>query len=238
MELEALPYVVDGRSYTGYLADGSRGRRSPGVLVAHEGAGLTQHLKERTRKLAELGYVAFALDLFGEPDLSLERRKEIVRELRADRAALRRRAGAALGVLRAQPRVDGSRLAAIGFCFGGTAVLELARDGADLAGVVGFHPGLDPSPGDARGIRGRVLVCCGEKDPVVTAQHRDAFVAEMSSAGVDWQMIVYGGAAHSFTNPEIDAFGYPGFAYHAVADRRSWLALRNFLDEALGPVAG
>jgi dienelactone hydrolase len=104
-------------------------------------------------------------------------------------------------------------------------VLELARSGAELACVVGFHPGLDATPGDASAIRGKVLVCAGEKDPVVTAEQRAAFVAEMSAAGVDWQLLLLGGAGHSFTNREIDAYGFPGFACDASADRRSWRAM-------------
>jgi len=239
MELEAISYEVGGKSFTGYLADGSGGRRSPGILVAHEGPGLTGHVKERARMLAELGYVAFALDLYGETNLPLERAKALVRELRADLASLRARTQAALDVLSAHPGVDPRRTAAIGFCFGGTAVLELARGGADLACVVGFHPGLDTSaPGRASAVTAKILVCLGDRDPVITVQQRDAFVAEMTGAGVDWQMILYGGVGHSFTNREIDALGFPGFAHHALADERSWLAMRNFFDEVLGPVAG
>lgn len=239
MELEAISYEVDGKSFTGYLADGSGERPSPGVLIVHEDGGLTAHTRECARRLAELGYVAYAMDWFGETDLALERAKAIVRELRADRAALRRRASTALGLLAAHPSVDAKRLAAIGFCFGGTAVLELARAGVDVACVVGSHAGLDAATsGDASAIEAKVLVCQGDEDPVITAEHREAFVAEMTGAGVDWQMILYGGGGHSCTNPEIDAWGFPGFAYDAVADRRSWLAMRNFFDEVLGPVAG
>jgi dienelactone hydrolase len=237
MEIDTIRYEGDGRSFTGYLADGSGGGRVPGILVAHEGPGPTEHVRERARMLAELGHVAFALDLYGEPGLSIERAKELVRALRADRAALRRRARAALDVLTSHPHVDSGRLAAIGYCFGGTAVLELARSGADLSCVVGFHPGLDATPQDASAVRGKVLVCAGEKDPVVTAEQRAAFAAEMSAAGVDWQLYLLGGAGHSFTNREIDAYGFPGFAYHAVADRRSWLAMQNLFDEVLAPRA-
>lgn len=234
MPLEAAHYEVDGKSFTGYFADGSSGRRAPGVLVAHEGPGITMHTKERAQMLAELGYVAFALDLYGEVDPPLERAKALVRELRADRAALRRRSFAALELLTSHASVDARRTAAIGFCFGGMAVLELARGGADVACVVGFHAALDtPTPSDARAIKGKVLVCLGDADPIVTAPQRDAFVAEMQSARVDWQMVLYGGVGHSFTNRYIDAAGFPGFAYDAVADRRSWLAMRNLFAETL-----
>lgn len=239
MELEATRYEVDGKSFTGYLADGSGGRTAPGILVAHEGPGLTGHVKERSRMLADIGYVAFALDLYGEANPPLERAKMFVRELRADLATLRRRTSAALDLLKAHPSVDAHRIAAIGFCFGGTAVLELARGGADVACVVGFHAGLDTTaPCAAGAIKGKVLVCQGDKDPIISAPQRDAFVAEMSAARVDWQMILYGGVGHSFTNRESDAWGFPGFVYDPVADRRSWLAMRSFFDEVLGPVTG
>lgn len=232
MDLQALDYEIGGKPFTGYLADGSGGRRVPGILVAHEGPGLTEHPKERARMLAELGYVAFAMDIYGEKDPPLERAKELVRSLRADLPTLRARANAALDVLRAQPHVDRERIAAIGFCFGGTTVLELARSGAPLAGVVGFHAGLDTTaPQDASAIRGKVLVCIGANDPIVDAAQRSAFVAEMSAAKVDWQLHLHGGAGHSFTNRWIDAWKFPGFAYDADADRRSWQAMRAFFDE-------
>jgi dienelactone hydrolase len=237
-DLQSIEYDIGGQVFRGYLADGSRGRRVPGILVAHEGGGLTEHPKERAQMLADLGYVAFAMDIFGVVDPSLDEAKAIVRALRADLATLRLRARKAMDVLLAHPRVDPERIAAVGFCFGGTAVLELARSGAALTGVVGFHAGLTTTaPEDAKAIRGKVLVCLGTEDPIVDEAQRRAFCAEMSAAQVDWQMILYGGVGHSFTNRYIDAFQYPGFAYHADADRRSWQAMRAFLDEVLGPAA-
>ena len=237
MDLEAIAYQAGVKSFTGYLADGSRGKPAPGVLVAHEGGGLTMHAKQRAKMLAELGYVAFAMDIFGEPPPELERGKALLRALRADLLELRARARAALAVLSDRPSVDAARLAAIGFCFGGTTVLELARDGTDLKAVIGFHAGLDTTrPQDAAAIRGKVLVCLGGDDPIVNAAQRAAFAAEMNAANVDWQMHLYGGVGHSFTNQEIDAFGYPGFRYDAAADRRSWRAMRDLLSEALGDV--
>lgn len=239
MDLQAISYDVDGRSFTGYLADGSGGRSVPGIVVAHEGGGLTKHPKERALMLADLGYVAFAMDIFGQSVETVEQAKSFVRALNADLPTLRRRANAALDLLKAQPRVDAGRMAAIGFCFGGTTVLELARSGADVACVVGFHAGLATSaPADARTIRGKVLVCQGTDDPIITAEQRAAFAAEMTAGQVDWQMHLYGGVGHSFTNREIDAWNFPGFAYDAVADRRSWLAMRNLFDETFGPVTG
>jgi len=238
MELQPIVYTVGETSFTGYLADGSQGRRAPGVLVAHEGNGLSQPTKDRALMLAELGYVAFAMDIYGVVGAPLERNQAMLRALMADLPELRARAAAALDVLRRHAHVDPGRLAAIGFCFGGTTVLELARSGADVACVVGFHAALSTTrPEDAKAIGGKVLVCQGADDPIVRAEHRDAFAAEMTAGGVDWQMLVMGGVAHSFTNPEIDALKWDGFAYDAVADRRSWAAMRQLFDETLGPVA-
>jgi len=233
MELESVMYEADGRSFTGFLADGSGGRRVPGILVIHEGGGLTGHTKRRAERLAELGYVAFAMDLFGEPVVDLDRAREITRYLRDNVGALRVRCRAALAVLAAHEGVDRARLAAIGYCIGGAAAIELARDGADLASIVGFHAGFIDSPpaeDDAR-IRCKLLLCHGADDPIVTAEQRTAFLARMSAAGVDWQLHLYGGAGHSFTNPEIDAWRIPGFAYNEAADRRAWSAMLGLFGE-------
>jgi len=236
MTLQPLSYRIGAGSYTGYVADGSGARKVPGVLVAHEGGGyLTEHPKDRARMIAELGYVAFALDLFGDPRPPLDEARKMVQNLRNDLPTLRARATTALELLRQQANVDGSRIAAIGFCFGGTTVLELARSGADIACTVGFHAGLaTTAPAQPGAIRGKVLVCQGAADPIITAEHRSAFAAEMTNAGVDWQMHVYGGVGHSFTNPEIDSWNLPGFAYDARADRRSWQAMRALFEESLG----
>jgi dienelactone hydrolase len=222
--LQAIDYAANGRSYRGFLADGSGGRPAPGILVAHEGGGLTDHPKGRAERLAELGYVAFALDLFGDQAPTLDDKMALVRSLRADIAELRARAAAALEVLTGHDNVDSARLAAIGFCFGGSAMIELARAGAPLKAIVAFHPGLVPAPvEDNRAIAGKLLLCLGDEDPIAPAQQRETFLAEMSEAGVDWQMQLYGGVGHSFTNPEIDAWNYPGFRYDAER-RRAQLA--------------
>jgi len=233
MDLEPIDYQAGGRSFTGFLADGSGGRRAPAVLVIHEGGGLTDHARERAAMLAGLGYVAFAMDLFGEPGAPLDRLRAIVQELRADVAMLRLRCAAALDVLRRHDHVDSARLAAIGFCFGGAAAIELARSGAPLAAVVGFHAGILPgSDEDDRAIRARLLLCHGEVDPVVPASQIQDFTARLTEAGVDWQLHLYGGVGHSFTNCEIDAWDLPGFRYDANADRRSGAAMRQLLEEA------
>jgi dienelactone hydrolase len=237
MDLQPIAYEVNGKPYTGFLADGSQGRAAPGVLVAHEGGGMTDHPKDRARMLAELGYVAFAMDTFGEPVTDMARSRQILGALMADPDELRARAITALDVLKRQPNVDAGRLAAIGFCFGGTTVLELAKTGADVACVVGFHSGLLPARvAEPGAIKAKVLVCMGSADPIIPAEQRDGFAAEMTAAGADWQMLVLGGVGHSFTNPGIDALGFPGFNYDAVADRRAWAAMRDLFDETLGPV--
>ena len=236
MELRAIAYEHDGTRLTGYLADGSGGRPSPGVLVAHEGGGLSNHTKDKARLLAELGYVAFALDYYGEESPDLERAKALGQALRADPAQFRGRIGAGFEILRAEPNVDGSRLAAIGYCMGGAAVIDLARTGAPLACVVGFHSGFLPGTAEEnRAIAGRLLLCHGDSDPVVTSVQSDSFLAEMSEAGVDWQLHLYGGVGHSFTNPDIDKWSLPGFAYDERADARSWRAMLNLFAETFGP---
>lgn len=240
MNLEPIGYEVGGRSYTGFLADGSGGTRAPGILVIHEGGGLTGHAKERAARLAELGFVAFAMDLFGpEVVLPIPGRPEtmadaqaVVRQLCEDVGELRARATAALAVLQNHPHVDPARLAAIGYCFGGAAAIELARAGAPLAAVAGFHAGVLPgSAKDDKAIRARLLLCHGEEDPIVPASKIQDLTSRLTEAGVDWQLHLYGGVGHSFTNREIDAWNLPGFRYDEQADRRSWAAMRELLGE-------
>ena len=232
-----IEYQVDGKTYVGFLADGSNGKRVPGVLVSHEGGGMTDHPKERARMLADLGYVAFAMDTFGEPMTSREQVRATIAALTADLPTLRKRAHAALEIVKSQTSVDATRTAAIGFCFGGTTVLELARSGAEVGCIVGFHSGLETSaPQDARNIKGKVLVCLGALDPIIPPEQREAFIQEMEAGGVDWRMEIYGSAAHSFTNRYVDALNLPGFRYHERTDKRSWRAMRDLFDEVLGPV--
>ncbi len=151
-------------------------------------------------------------------------------------AVMRAITRAALEVLTAEPRVDAANVAAIGYCFGAVMVLELARDRADLKAVVGFHPGsADHDPEDSRNITGKVLVCIGSEDPMMAAVDRLAFEEEMRAAGVDWQMILYGGAKHAFTNPYVDQYGLPEVAYHELSDTRSWHAMTGLLDEVFAP---
>ncbi len=241
MRIEQIEYEADGRQMIGQLAldEYCVGRR-PAVLLCHEGPGLDEHVKGRAVRLASLGYVAFALDYHGG-GVAIPIGDAMARlgELSADPSRTRGIARAGLDVLLAQPEVDPDRLGAVGYCFGGTMVMELARTGADLKAIVGFHPGLGTvQPDDSRNIRGSVLMCCGADDSIVTAEHRHAFEAEMLAAGVaDWRIETYGGVGHSFTNPKVDELGMmPGFAYSASANRRAWRSMLDLLEERLGPV--
>jgi len=238
MHVEEIEYEADGRRMVGTFAvdDYRRGAR-PGVLVCHEGPGLDNHVKGRAIRLASFGYAAFALDYQGDGapppfDVGMAR----LGELMVDSARVRGLGNAGLNVLLAQDTVDPSRVAAMGFCFGGAMSLELARDGADLKSVIGFHPGFGvPNATDARNIRGRVLMFCGANDSLVDKAARDTFEAEMIEAAVaDWRIEVLGGVGHSFTNIDVDQIGMPGVAYDARADQHSWDAALRHLEESVG----
>jgi dienelactone hydrolase len=208
----------------------------PGVVVVHEWMGLGDYAKTRARMLAEMGYVAFAADIYGKGVRPKTPAEAAIQAgiYKNDRNLMRARMQAALDVLRHDLRCDSKRIAAMGYCFGGTCVLELARSGADVAGVVSFHGGLDtPTPADAKQIKGKVLVLHGGDDPHVPRKDVEAFEDEMRSGGVDWQLVVYGGAVHAFTNPASGNDKSRGAAYDAKADRRSWEAMKLFFAEVL-----
>ena len=236
MRTETLNYEADGLPMIShlYISDEGSGPR-PGVLVFPEAFGLGEHAKSRAERLAEMGYAALACDLHGEGRIynDLKEVMALIEPLRADPLRTRARAVPALNALKVRGEVDSSKVAAIGFCFGGTMALELARSGAEVAGVVGFHSGLATArPEDAKNIRGKVLVCIGADDPGIPVDQRAAFEKEMREGGVDWQMNLYGGVVHSFTNPEADKRGMPERArYDAKADARSWAEMSAFFDE-------
>lgn len=220
----------------GYLAydDAVKGKR-PGVLVIHEWKGVGPYEMKRAKQLAKLGYVAFAADIYGKgvrpatPELA---GKEAAKYRGEDRSLMRARGAAGLEKLASFPQVDRNRLAAIGYCFGGTAALELARSGANVLGTVSFHGGLStPVAGDARNIKGKILVLHGADDPHVKPAEVEAFQQEMRQAKVDWQMVSYGGAVHSFSNPGSGNDPSKGVAYNEKADRRSWEAMKQFFNE-------
>lgn len=234
MQISDIEYVHNGRRLVGQLAvDDSMPGTRPAVLVCHEGNGLTDHAKNSARRLAELGYVAFALDYYGDGKrLPEEEVGPRYMELAGDPLLTRGIATAGLDVLLASEYADATKVAAIGYCFGGTMSLELARGGSDLKAVVGFHSGLATSrPQDATNIKGRVLVCIGADDPFVPPDQRTAFEEEMRAAGgVDWRMHLYGGCVHSFTNPEADPSN-PALRYDPVAADRSWRAMLDLFGE-------
>lgn len=231
-----IEYSADGRQMQGRLALPDGDGPCPAVLIAHEGPGLEDHQRERAEELARRGYASFALDYHGGGTVITDREAMMHRldELWQDAPRCRDVTRAGLGVLLDQPRVDPHRLAAIGYCFGGHLVLELARGGAELAAVVGFHPRLaTPRPRDAANITGKVLVCLGSEDPVVSAGERLMFEEQMREGGVDWQAIVYGGAQHSFTHPKVDSIDIRGFGFDERSTRRSWNAMLDLLNETL-----
>ena len=235
MQTKTIQYAQGDQALEGYLAwdDAIAGPR-PGVLVVHEWTGLGDYVKTRARKLAELGYIAFAADIYGKgvrPATPQEAGK-VAGKYKNDPKLMRQRVRAGLDALLSEPLCDPKRVAAIGYCFGGTCVLELARSGADVAGVVSFHGGLaTANPADAKNIRGKVLALHGGDDPHVPPREVAAFEDEMRAAGVDWQLVVYGGAVHAFTNPAAGNDNSRGAAYNAAADRRSWEAMKAFFAE-------
>jgi dienelactone hydrolase len=206
----------------------------PGVLVVHEWTGLGSYAKMRAEKLASLGYLAFCADIYGKgvrPSNPSDAGKT-AGIYKNDRALTRARVGAAFAELRGNKMVDSRRLAAIGYCFGGMVVLELARSGADVAGVVVFHGALDtPNLDDGKNIKCKVLALQGGDDPYVGPKDVAAFEGEMRRGGVDWQLVQYGGAVHSYTNPDAGNDTSKGAAYNELADHRSWGAMRSFFAE-------
>jgi dienelactone hydrolase len=223
---EPVTYKAGGTEMTGLLVyDDQYSGPRPGVLVVHEWWGLNDYPKARANQLAELGYIAFCADIFGGGKIatSPDSAKAMVTPFYTDRALLRQRVNAALDVLKRQKGVDPKRIAAIGYCFGGMTVLELARSGADLAAVVSFHGGLaTPQPAKKGEIKARVLVCHGADDPHVPAEDVTKFQQEMRDCGADWQFCAYGGAVHAFTNPASGSDPAQGIAYNEAADKRSW----------------
>jgi len=233
---ETVEYNEGGAVLKGYLAydEGHVSGKRPGVLVVPEWWGLNDYARTRADDLARMGYVAFAADMYGDGTVAktMDEAATLAGKFKKNRQLMRNRVYAALNVLRDNPLVDPKRVAAIGYCFGGTTVLELARNGARINGVVSFHGGLDtPNPADAQNIKCKVLVCAGANDPFVPPEQVTAFEKEMRDANVDWQLDVYGGAVHSFTNPDSGNDPSKGIAYNEEADKRSWNAMKEFFAE-------
>ena len=221
----------------GYLAyDALLKSQRPGVLLVHEWWGLNDYARERANQLAELGYITLALDMYGKgvQAKTAEEAQELAEQFYENRQLMRDRAAAGLELLKEQRRLDKGRVAAMGYCFGGTVALELARSGAELACVVSFHGGLNtPNPEDAKNIKGSVLVFHGADDPFVPLEEVIAFQEEMRQAKLDWHMVTYGNAVHAFSNSSLGFDTSGGAAYNYNADKRSWSWLTSFLQEVL-----
>ena len=231
---QTVEYKQGDTTLEGYLAyDDSFAGKRPGVLVVHQWMGLTDYEQNRAAMLAKLGYIAFCADIYGKgirPQSIKEAGTEATK-YKTDRALMRLRVNAGLAELKKNSLVDNKRVAAIGYCFGGTTVIELARSGAALNGIVSFHGGLDsPTPADGKNIKCKVLACHGGDDPFVPAKDLAAFEDEMRVANVDWRLIKYGGAVHSFTQPMAND-NPPGAKYNARADQRSWADMKSFFTE-------
>lgn len=235
-----VDYQHEGTTLEGYVARddsksvGAGAGRQPGVLIIHQWKGLGEYEKARARMLAELGYVAFAVDVYGKGVRPKDAKEAgaLAGKYKQDRQLLRGRLQAALEALKKQEGVDPTRIAAIGYCFGGTSAIELARSGADVKAVVSFHGGLDsPNPADGKNIKGKVLALHGADDPFVPEKDLQAFEKEMKDAGVDWQLVKYGGAVHSFTEKDAGNDNSKGAAYNEKADKRSWQAMQDIFNE-------
>lgn len=234
IQTRLVEYEDEGVVLEGLLAwdDAIDGQR-PGVMVAHAWAGRTDFEDDKARQLARLGYNGFALDLYGKGvrGASTEENAALMQPFLDDRRMLQQRLLLSLNTMRGQAEVDADRVAAIGFCFGGLCVLDIARTGEDLAGVVSFH-GLFGSPGNTSGnsIAAKVLALHGWNDPMATPDQVVGFAEELTAMGADWQIHGYGNTLHAFTNPEANDPEF-GTVYSERADRRSWMSMQNFLAE-------
>jgi dienelactone hydrolase len=235
LHTETVAYKDGDTPLEGYLAYDEGGpAKKPGILVVHDWMGVTAETKRRVDMLAGLGYVAFAADIYGKGVRPTDMKGAAAEsgKWKAQRPLMRTRARAALDYLAGNKHVDPTRLVALGYCFGGTVALEVARSGAPVAGTVVFHGGLDtPTPADAKAIKGKVLALQGGDDPFVPAAQVEAFQKEMRDAAVDWQLVQYGGAVHAFTISNAGSDNSKGAAYNEKADKRSWEAMKNFLNE-------
>jgi dienelactone hydrolase len=235
IQTKTVEYKQGKTVLEGYLAyDDSLTGKRPGIILVHDWTGLRDEVKSRTEQLAKLGYTVFAADIYGKgvrPTDPAEAGKT-AGIYKSDRKLMRQRAQAALNEIKKQKSVDPKEIAIMGYCFGGTVALEFGRSGADLKGIVTFHGGLDtPTPQDAKNIKGKVLVLHGADDPYVGPEIVKNFEDEMRAAGVDWELVKYSKAVHSFTIHDAGNDPSKGAAYNAEADRRSWQAMKDFLSE-------
>lgn len=247
IKTERVEYKVGGETFAGTLAyDDAAKEARPGVLVCHEWWGCNAYAAKRATMLAEQGYVAFALDMYGKDQQTEDPKQagEWAQALYADPAKARAKAAAGLKVLAEHAKTDRTRLAAIGYCMGGTVALELARSGlehtANLKAIVCFHTSTiaAKTASDNGNIKGSVLVCHGADDTFVGPEQIPAFQKQMGEAKVDYQFLSFSGTVHSFTNPDADKFKIDGVKYNASADRRSWAAMKSLFAETFGGAPG
>jgi dienelactone hydrolase len=232
LDERSIDYADGDVACRGLLVCQSLPGSRPGVVLFPDARGLGDTAKGCARRIADCGYAVFVADLYGQGTFAADipRAHELMTVLRSDVERWRQRGRAALAVLAGQSAVDATRLAAIGYCFGGTTALELGRSGAELAAIVSFHGGLaSPRPQDAARVKARVLVCHGGADAVVPPAQLTEFVSHMTRAGVDWTLEVYAGALHGFTQSELAELNVPNHAYDARADERSWRAMTGLL---------
>ena len=235
MQTREVSYAQNGTTLKGLMAwDANATGKRPGVLVVHEWWGHDEHARNQARRAAEAGYVALAVDMYGDgkqaahPDDAMK----FMTEATKDPAVVAARFNAARDVLMKDANVDPDRIAAIGYCFGGAVVLGMARNGADLDAVVSFHGALEtPAPAKPGAVKARVLVLHGEDDPMVTPAHVDAFRKEMTAANANFRVVTYPGAKHAFTNPKAESHGMAALAYNEEADRKSWKEMIDLLKD-------
>jgi len=230
-----IPYRQGGVDLQGFLAyDNALQGKRPGVLVVHEWWGLNDYARKRAEQLASLGYVAFALDMYGKGKVTdhPKQAQEFMTRVTENVESWRKRALAGLEILKKQPNTDPRRIAAIGYCFGGSTVQQLAYSGADIKGIVSFHGSLVLPPASAASqVKAKILICHGAADPFTKPELLLKYIAAMNASQIDWQMVIFGHAKHSFTNPGADKYGMPQLGYNREADLRSWRYMRQFFDE-------
>jgi dienelactone hydrolase len=239
---DPVQYKDGDQVLNGFLVydDAATGKR-PGILVVHEWWGLNDYAKHRAEMLAKLGYVAFAADMYGDHKVTTHAAdaKGWMMQIAQNQAAWQRRALAGLEALKSSDRVDPKHLAAIGYCFGGATVMQLAYAGTDLDGVVSFHGSMPvATPEEQKKIRTSILVAHGDKDPFVTPEHVAQFKDALAASSADWEMAIYAGAKHGFTNPDAGSYGLDGIAYNKEADLRSWALMKDFLAEVFARPGG